>query len=70
MEKTTYKHMVQPWARKWQSPFLIQLFRERVSEKAHTTIPKAIVGGFESKKFERMARGGPPGHMFASAKGK
>ena len=48
----------------------IQLFREKLSEKVHTTIPKGIVGGFESKKFERMARGGPPGHMFASAKGK
>ena len=36
----------------------IQLFRERLSEKAHATI--GIVGGFEftvlSKKFERMAR--------------
>ena len=38
----------------------IQLFRERLSEKVHATIPKSIVGGFEftvlSKKFERMAR--------------
>ena len=38
----------------------IQLFRERLSEKVHATIPKGIVGGFEftcsSKKFERMAR--------------
>ena len=24
----------------------IQLFRERVSEKVHATIPKGIVGGF------------------------
>ena len=38
----------------------IQLFRERLSEKVHATIPKGIVGGFEftvlSKKFKRMAR--------------
>ena len=38
----------------------IQLFRKRLSEKVHATIPKGIVGGFEftvlSKKFERMAR--------------
>ena len=25
----------------------IQLFRERLSEKVHTTIPKGIVGGFK-----------------------
>ena len=25
----------------------IQLFRERLSEKVHATIPKGIVGGFE-----------------------
>ena len=29
MEKTTFKHMVQPWARKWQSPFLI-IFMNKV----------------------------------------
>ena len=41
----------------------IQLFRERLSEKVHATIPKGIVvGGFE---FERGHE-----HMFASAKGK
>ena len=38
----------------------IQLFRERVLEKVHMTIPKGIVGALEftvtSKKFERMAR--------------
>ena len=38
----------------------ILLFRERLSEKVHATIPKGIVGGFlkvlcSSKKFERMA---------------
>ena len=36
-----------------------QLFRERLSEKVHATIPKGIVGGFEfpvdPKKLERMA---------------
>ena len=41
-------------------PHYIQLFRERLSEEVHGTIPKGIVGGFEftvlSKKFERMAR--------------
>ena len=26
--------------------FSIQLFRERLSEKVHATIPKGIVGGF------------------------
>ena len=38
----------------------IQLFRERLSEKEHATIPKGIVGGFEFtvllKKFEKMTR--------------
>ena len=38
----------------------IQLFRERLSEKVHATIPKGIVGGFQftvfSKKFQRIAR--------------
>ena len=29
------------------SPTCIQLFRERLSETVHTTIPKGIVGGFE-----------------------
>ena len=28
-------------------PVSIQLFRERLSEKVHATIPKGIVGGFE-----------------------
>ena len=41
---------------------LIRLFRERLSEKVHGTIPKGILGGFEftvssmSSKFERMTR--------------
>ena len=30
-----------------------QLFRERLSEKVHTTIPKGIVGGFEFSVFQR-----------------
>ena len=51
----------------------IQLFRERLSEKVHATIPKGIVSGFEftffPKKFERI---GTKGHenVFASATGK
>ena len=31
----------------------IQLFRERLSEKVHTTIPKGIVGGFEYTILQR-----------------
>ena len=35
----------------------IQLFRERLSEKVHATIPNDIVGGFEFKESQdRMAR--------------
>ena len=53
----------------------ILLFRERLSEKVHATIPKGIVGGFlkvlcSSKKFERMAGEAMGAGMFASAKGK
>ena len=37
-----------------------QLFRKRLSEKVHATIPKGIVGDFEitvlHRNFERMAR--------------
>ena len=32
---------------------LIQLFRERMSEKVHVTIPKGIVGGFEFTVLQR-----------------
>ena len=32
---------------------VIQLFRERLSEKVHATIPKGIVGGFEFSVFQR-----------------
>ena len=31
----------------------IQLFRERLSEKVHATIPKGIVGGFEYTILQR-----------------
>ena len=31
----------------------IQLFRERLAEKVHATIPKGIVGGFEFSVFQR-----------------
>ena len=31
----------------------IQLFRERLSEKVHPTIPKGIVGGFELTFLQR-----------------
>ena len=40
--------------------YCIELFRKRLSEKVHATIPKGIVGGFWftvfSEKFQRMAR--------------
>ena len=32
---------------------VIQLFRERLSEKVHATIPKGIVGGFEFSVLPR-----------------
>ena len=32
---------------------VIQLFRERLSEKVHATIPKGIVGGFEFTVLQR-----------------
>ena len=32
----------------------IQLFRERLSEKVHPTIPKGIVGGFEVTLFKEI----------------
>ena len=31
----------------------IQLFRERLSEKVHATIPKGIVSGYEFTVFQR-----------------
>ena len=51
----------------------IQLFRERLSEKVHSTIPKGIVGGFEFTVLQtEFERNGTKGHenVFASAKGK
>ena len=33
--------------------FLIQLFREKLSEKVHATIPKGIMGGFEFTVLRR-----------------
>ena len=33
--------------------FLIQLFRERLSEKVHATIPKGIMGAFEFTVLQR-----------------
>ena len=35
------------------SSYHIQLFRERLSEKVHATIPKGIVGGFEFTVLQR-----------------
>ena len=34
----------------------IQLFREKLSEKVHTTILKGIVGGFEFTVLQRNLR--------------
>ena len=52
----------------------IQLFRERLWEKVHTTIPKGIVGGFEFTVLQKIWKNGTVtrGHrrMFANAKGK
>ena len=50
----------------------IQLFRVRLSEKVHATIPKGIVGGFEFTVLQRNLKNGRRGHglMFESAKGK
>ena len=36
--------------------FVIQLFRERLSGKVHTTILKGIVGGFEFSFFQRSLK--------------
>ena len=51
----------------------IQLFRERLPEKVHATIPKGTVGGFKFtvllKKFEIIGTKGR-GNVFANAKGK
>ena len=34
----------------------IQLFRERLSEKVHATIPKGIMGGFDFTVLQRNLR--------------
>ena len=48
----------------------IQLFRQRLSEKVHATMPKGIVGGFEFAV--EICENGARGHrlMFVIAKGK
>ena len=51
---------VQPLTCRKRVQVYIQLFRERLSQKLHATIPKSIVGGFiwvhcSSNKFERKA---------------
>ena len=38
---------------KWIGMIYIQLFRERLSEKVHATIPKGVVGGFVSPVLQR-----------------
>ena len=35
---------------------VIQLFRERLSEKVHATIPKGIVGGFKFTVLQRSLK--------------
>ena len=35
---------------------IIQLFRERLSEKVHATVPKGIVSGFEFTFVQRNLR--------------
>ena len=50
----------------WLHVCNIQLFRERLSEKVHATIPKGIVGSFE---FTFLGTRGH-GCLFARAKGK
>ena len=52
---------------------VIQLFRERLSEKVHATIPKGIVGGFKFTVLQRNLKEltrNFHGNVFASAKGK
>ena len=50
----------------------MQLFREKLSEKALATTPKGIVGGFEFTVFQEIWKNGKRGHghMSVSAKGK
>ena len=39
--------------RNTRAKLFIQLFRERLSEKVHATIPKGIVGSFEFTLLQR-----------------
>ena len=52
----------------------IQLFRERLWEKVHTTIPKGIVGGFEFTVLQKIWKNGTVRRgyrrMFANANWK
>ena len=49
-----------------------KLFRERLSEKVHTTIPKGIMGVASSLFFKEISKNCTRGRgrMFAGAKGK
>ena len=52
----------------------LHLFRERLSEKVHATIPKGIVGGLSSLFFKEIWKNSTRGHgrtcMFVNAHGK
>ena len=45
-------HLQVTWA-SYVNNIIIQLFRERLSEKVHATIPKGIVGGFVGTFLQR-----------------
>ena len=51
--KLPYCNIFFAHSRKHSRPYYIQLFRERLSEKAHATIPKGIVGGFQCTVLQR-----------------
>ena len=48
-----YQNFVRRHARLDETFMNIQLFRERLSEKEHATIPKGIVGGFVCPVLQR-----------------
>ena len=48
MRNSTHKHFMARWEFKY-----IQLFRERLSEKVHATMPKGIVGSSEFTVLQR-----------------
>ena len=55
---TASKNLMKVWMNSYEGisqvkPDSIQLFRERLSEKGHATIPKGIVGGFEFTVLQR-----------------